>query len=157
MTFEWKDIQNFDDFLSEFKRYIRTYFKKRVILTNSLKLETVGDTVYFMLDTASTDIVVKIFKPDRVLLFIYIVAGRNYMYGDWNGLILTEKQYRKFMNLAREVYDYYQRRRRDFSGARAEAFVNLIRATGGQAAISFIKALADAYEQGGMSGGDETD
>jgi len=143
--------KSFDGFLSEFGRYIREYYTKNYILTNYMKLIENEDFLLYQLSTPSIDILIKIFKPDRVIMDSYFtdawMGGENHIFNDWNGMVLTEEQYQKFVSLAREIYEYYEKNRFEFEKARAEAFANLVIATKGKALEVFVDALSKAKRE----------
>ncbi|CAI1494162.1 protein of unknown function (plasmid) [Thermococcus nautili] len=147
--FKWKKIRTFDEFLDEFERYVNEYFTKNVILTNRVNLKELdgGDVLFFEVSTPSIDIILKIFVPDRVIMDSYFTdgwaGGPNRIYDDWNGLILTEEQFSRFLGLARKMVDYYNQNKGEFQKARSEAFMNLIVGTKGKVIDALEEALGE--------------
>jgi len=153
MAHKWKNFgKSFDEFLSEFERYIREYYTKNIILTNYMKLIENEDFILYQLSAPSIDILIKISKPNRVILDSYFtdawMGGDNHISDDWNGMVLSEEQYQKFVSLAREIYEYYTQNREEFAKAGAEVFLNLVKATDGKV----IEVLVDALKEKGCDG-----
>ncbi len=142
---EWKKFETFDEFLDEFERYVNEYFTKNIILVNQLKMEKYdgGDVIQFALDTPSTDIWLRIFVPDRVIIdsYINIPASDILIADDWNGMVLSEEQYSRFLRIFMKAHDYYIGNKEEFKKARAEAFMNLIVGTKGRIIDAMEKEL----------------
>lgn len=138
MAFEWGKVESFDDFINWFEHYVNDYFTKNIILTNRVVLDVFdgGDVLRFEVSTPSIDIILKIFVPDRVIMDSYFTdcwsGGPNSIFDDWNGLVLSEEQFSRFLELAEKMVCYYNKNRGEFMKARSEAFLNLVVGTKGK-------------------------
>jgi hypothetical protein len=114
-----------------------------------VKLEELdgGDILLFEVSTPAIDIILKIFTPDRVIMDSYFTdgwaGGPNHIYDDWNGLILTEEKFNRFISIAKRMVEYYDRNRGEFQKARSEAFINLIAGTQGKVLDALEEALGE--------------
>ena len=149
MAWKWGKVETFDDFLNEFEKYLREYFTKQIILVNRVKMSEYddGNIIRFEVSTPSIDIILQIYVPDRVIMESYFtdcwMGGDNHIYNDWNGLVLTEEQFNRFMRLAKWMIEYYEGNRNEFKKARAEAFMNLITATKGKIIEKMVDDLGE--------------
>ena len=146
MAHEWGGFKTFDEFLDEFERYIDEYFTKNIILVNRLAIGLYdgGDIATYWLGTPSTDVIIKIYMPDLVIMdsYISIAAGPHHK-GDWNGLVLTKEQFERFNRVFTKALNHYHRNRQEFRRARSEAFMNLIVGTEGKILDALVEALGE--------------
>lgn len=147
MAFYLKEFRTFDEFLGEFERYVDKYFTKDIILVNRLAIDSYdgGDILVYWLGTPSTDVIIKIFTPDRVIMSSHISGisedGWLSHINDWNGLVLTRKQFEGFDRAFKKALDYYRHNCQEFKIARSKAFVNLIVGTKGKILDALEEAL----------------
>jgi len=149
MAFRWKKVRTFNEFLSEFERYVNEYFTKDIILVNRVKLEERhnGKTIRFEVSTPSIDIIFEISTEFRVIIESYFtdswMGGPNHIYHDWDGQVLSEEQFERFLSLAKKMVDYYHNNSDKFGKARAEAFMNLIFGTKGKVVDALEEVLGE--------------
>ena len=148
MSWKWGKVESFDDFLREFEKYIDEYFTKQIILVNRVNLRWLdSDVMLFEVSTPSIDIILKIFVPDKVIMDSYFtdcwMGGDNHIYDDWNGMVLSDEQFDKFMELANRIVKYYRDNKSEFRKARAEAFMNLIVETKGKVIDAMVDGLGE--------------
>ena len=137
--FRWKEFETFDEFLDEFERYVDEYFTKRIILVNRIAIDSYdgGDILAYWLGTPSTDVVIKIFVPDRVVMDSYVSGlGEEEPWlshaDDWNGLVLTKEQFERFDRIFKKALNHYLCNKEEFDRGRSEVFMNLIVGTKGK-------------------------
>jgi len=148
MDWKWGKVESFDDFLNEFEKYIDEYFTKQIILVNRVKLRWLdSDVMLFEVSTPAIDIILKVFVPDKVIMDSYFtdhwMGGDNYIYDDWNGMMLSDEQFNKFMELVNKIVKYYEMNKSEFKKARAEAFMNLIVETKGKIIDAMVDGLGE--------------
>jgi len=149
VSYKWREFKTFDEFLDEFERYVDEYFTKNIILVNRLAIDEYdgGDIRVYWLGTPSTDVILKVFVPDRVIMDSYIAGisenGWLSRADDWNGLVLTEEQFKRFDRIFRKALNYYHHNRHEFKKARSEAFMNLVFGTGGKILNVLEEALGE--------------
>jgi len=140
MSHMWKRFNDFEGFVEEFRKYVDNYFTKRIILVNRIKIDEYdnGEVLLYQLDTPSTDIWLKIYKPDLIILDSYLAMvfedGTHdvAVHEEWNGQKISEEQFLAFDKTFRKALDYYLSHKEEFKNARSEAFINLILATKGE-------------------------
>ena len=146
VSHEWREFKTFDEFLDEFERYGDEYFTKNIILVNRLAIDEYdgGDIRVYWLGTPSTDVIIKIYTPDLVIMDSYINIAPGPVYSDiWNGLVLTEEQFERFDRIFKKALNHYYRNRQEFRRARSEAFMNLIVGTKGKVIDALEEALGE--------------
>ena len=146
VSYKWREFKTFDEFLDEFERYVDEYFTKNIILVNRLAIDKYdgGDIRVYWLGTPSTDVIIKIYIPDLVIMDSYIsIATGPHNKDGWNGLVLTEDQFERFDRIFKKALNHYHRNRREFQKARSEAFMNLIVGTEGKILNVLEEALGE--------------